>query len=44
MVESDDPFVRQFLHAQPDGPVRFHFPAQPIAEQLDLAAGAAART
>jgi phospholipid/cholesterol/gamma-HCH transport system ATP-binding protein len=44
MVESDDPFVRQFLHAQPDGPVRFHFPAQPFAEQLDLAAGAAART
>jgi len=43
MVESDDPFVRQFLHAQPDGPVRFHFPASPIAEQLDLAAGAAAR-
>src|SRR6476659_2852534 len=43
MVESDDPFVRQFLHAQPDGPVRFHFPASPIAEQLDLATGAAAR-
>jgi phospholipid/cholesterol/gamma-HCH transport system ATP-binding protein len=43
MVESDDPFVRQFLHAQPDGPVRFHFPARPIAEQIDLAAGAAAR-
>ncbi len=44
MVESDDPFVRQFLHAQPDGPVRFHFPARPLAEQLDLAAGAAAPT
>jgi len=44
MVESDDPFVRQFLHAQPDGPVRFHFPASPIAEQLDLATGPAART
>jgi phospholipid/cholesterol/gamma-HCH transport system ATP-binding protein len=43
MVESDDPLVRQFLHAQPDGPVRFHFPASPFAEQLDLATGAAAR-
>ena len=37
MLASDDPFVRQFLHAQPDGPVPFHFPAQPIAEELDLA-------
>ncbi len=37
MLESEDPFVRQFLHAQPDGPVPFHFPARPIAEELDLA-------
>jgi phospholipid/cholesterol/gamma-HCH transport system ATP-binding protein len=36
MVESNDPFVHQFLHAEPDGPVRFHFPAQPIAQALDL--------
>jgi len=36
MVESQDPFVHQFLHAEPDGPVRFHFPAQPIAQALDL--------
>jgi phospholipid/cholesterol/gamma-HCH transport system ATP-binding protein len=36
MVESQDPFVHQFLHAEPDGPVRFHFPAPPIAEQLEL--------
>jgi phospholipid/cholesterol/gamma-HCH transport system ATP-binding protein len=43
MVESADPFVRQFLHAQPDGPVRFHFPTRPIAEQIDLAARPAAR-
>jgi phospholipid/cholesterol/gamma-HCH transport system ATP-binding protein len=43
MVESQDPFVHQFLHAQPDGPVRFHYPARPMAEQIDLAAGAAAR-
>jgi phospholipid/cholesterol/gamma-HCH transport system ATP-binding protein len=36
MVESRDPFVHQFLHAEPDGPVRFHFPARPIAEDLEL--------
>ena len=27
MVESSDPFAHQFLHAEPDGPVRFHYPA-----------------
>jgi phospholipid/cholesterol/gamma-HCH transport system ATP-binding protein len=36
MLRSDDPFTRQFLHAQPDGPVPFHFPARPLAEELDL--------
>ncbi len=36
MVESQDPFVHQFLHAQADGPVKFHFPAPPIAEQLEF--------
>ena len=37
MVESKDPFVHQFLHAEPDGPVRFHFPARPIVQDLELA-------
>jgi len=37
MLRSQDPFTRQFLHAQPDGPVPFHFPARPIAEELELA-------
>ncbi|HEX4942976.1 MAG TPA: ABC transporter ATP-binding protein [Usitatibacteraceae bacterium] len=37
MLASDDPFVRQFLHAETDGPVPFHFPARPIAEELELA-------
>jgi phospholipid/cholesterol/gamma-HCH transport system ATP-binding protein len=41
MLRSEDPFVRQFLHAQPDGPVPFHFPARPIAEQLALDGAAA---
>jgi len=40
MVDSTDPFVHQFLHAEPDGPVRFHFPARPIAEELEIAAAA----
>ena len=37
MVASTDPFVHQFLHAEPDGPVRFHFPARSIAQDLELA-------
>jgi phospholipid/cholesterol/gamma-HCH transport system ATP-binding protein len=36
MLDSKDPFVHQFLHAEPDGPVRFHFPAPPIAADLEL--------
>jgi phospholipid/cholesterol/gamma-HCH transport system ATP-binding protein len=43
MVASSDPFVHQFLHAEPDGPVRFDFPAPPIEAQLDLPAYAAPR-
>jgi phospholipid/cholesterol/gamma-HCH transport system ATP-binding protein len=38
MVASRDPFVYQFLHAQPDGPVPFHFPAPPIGEDLEVRA------
>jgi phospholipid/cholesterol/gamma-HCH transport system ATP-binding protein len=36
MKASTHPFVQQFLHAQPDGPVRFHFPAKPFGEELGL--------
>jgi phospholipid/cholesterol/gamma-HCH transport system ATP-binding protein len=36
---STDPFVRQFVDGEPDGPVPFHYPARPYAEEL--AAGAA---
>jgi len=36
MVNSADPFAHQFLHAEPDGPVRFHFPARPFAQELGL--------
>src|SRR5690349_4920459 len=41
MLASDNPFVHQFLHAEPDGPVRFHFPARPLAADLELAPPAA---
>jgi phospholipid/cholesterol/gamma-HCH transport system ATP-binding protein len=35
---SDHPEVRQFIGGLPDGPVRFHYPAPPLAEDLGLAA------
>ena len=34
--QSADPEVRQFIRGEPDGPVRFHYPAPPIAQQLGL--------
>ncbi len=34
---SNDPFVRQFLDAEPDGPVAFHYPGKPIREILSFA-------
>jgi len=37
MKASRDPFVHQFLHAEPDGPVRFHYPAPPICQELEMA-------
>ena len=36
LLASEDPYLRQFLKALPDGPVRFHFPAKPLAEELRL--------
>jgi phospholipid/cholesterol/gamma-HCH transport system ATP-binding protein len=36
---SDHPFVHQFIRGQPDGPVPFHYPAEPYAEALELADG-----
>ena len=36
MLDSDHPVVRQFIHAEPDGPIAFHYPARPIGEQLGL--------
>jgi phospholipid/cholesterol/gamma-HCH transport system ATP-binding protein len=36
VLASSDPYLNQFLKALPDGPVRFHFPAKPLAEELRL--------
>ncbi len=33
---STDPMVVQYLNALPDGPVRFHFPGLPVAEDFRL--------
>ncbi|MEO8718885.1 MAG: ATP-binding cassette domain-containing protein [Burkholderiales bacterium] len=33
---SRDARIHQFLHMEPDGPVKFHYPAAPLAEQLKL--------
>jgi phospholipid/cholesterol/gamma-HCH transport system ATP-binding protein len=34
--ESTDPEVRQFIRGEPDGPVKFHYPAVPLAEALGI--------
>jgi phospholipid/cholesterol/gamma-HCH transport system ATP-binding protein len=33
---SDDAEVRQFIRGEPDGPVRFHYPAPPLAQDLGV--------
>ncbi|MFT4104064.1 MAG: ABC transporter ATP-binding protein [Burkholderiaceae bacterium] len=37
-----DPYLRQFLFGVREGPVAFHYPAEPLAEALGLAAPAGA--
>jgi phospholipid/cholesterol/gamma-HCH transport system ATP-binding protein len=34
LINSQDPWVRQFMQALPDGPVPFHYPAQSYADDL----------
>ena len=31
---SDNPLVHQFVHALPEGPVRFHYPASPVEQDF----------
>lgn len=38
MLASTDPEVCQFIRGEPDGPVRFHFPAPSLADDLGVAA------
>ena len=35
---STEPYVKQFVHSEMDGPVPFHYPAAPYAEEMGLAA------
>jgi phospholipid/cholesterol/gamma-HCH transport system ATP-binding protein len=41
MKESDDPYVMQFVHAQADGPVPFHYPGKPLGQDLGMETGMA---
>jgi len=42
IFDSKDPFVNQFLHAQPDGPVAFQYPSVlPYVDELGIKAKAA---
>lgn len=34
LMNSNDPEVRQFVRGEPDGPINFHYPARPIAEEM----------
>ncbi len=34
--ESTDPLVYQYVHALPDGPVRFHYPCVPVADDFGV--------
>ena len=38
LLASEDPYIKQFLHQLPDGPVRFHQPAPPLEVDLRLQA------
>ncbi len=38
LMASTDPEVRQFVRGEPDGPVKFHYSARPMAEDYGLGA------
>ena len=38
MQTSEDPYVQQFVNAQPDGPVPFHYPGVSLAQDLGIGA------
>lgn len=41
LMASTDPETRQFVRGEPDGPVKFHYPAREIGEDFGLPANAA---
>jgi phospholipid/cholesterol/gamma-HCH transport system ATP-binding protein len=41
LMASTDPETRQFVRGEPDGPVKFHYPAKDIAEDFGVKAKAA---
>ncbi|MEK8053427.1 ATP-binding cassette domain-containing protein [Ideonella sp. DXS22W] len=43
LMGSTDPEVRQFVRGEPDGPVKFHYPARDIADDFGLGAAAGGR-
>ncbi|MBH9552439.1 ABC transporter ATP-binding protein [Inhella gelatinilytica] len=43
MMASTDPEVRQFVRGEPDGPVKFHYPAPSTAQDFGVAGRGAAR-
>ncbi|MBI3480023.1 MAG: ABC transporter ATP-binding protein [Nitrosomonadales bacterium] len=36
MINSQDPFVWQFIHARPDGPIAFQYPGPPYPDDLNV--------
>jgi len=38
LMESSDAEVRQFVRGEPDGPVKFHYPAASLAEDFEVGA------
>ena len=38
LAESEEPEVRQFIRGEPDGPVRFHYPAPALADDFGVRA------
>ncbi|MDY3115403.1 MAG: ABC transporter ATP-binding protein [Sutterella sp.] len=34
--DSSDPYVKQFIEGQPDGPVKFHYPANELADDFGV--------
>jgi len=43
MRASEDPYVKQFVNAQADGPVPFHYPGKSLAEDLGMSSKAGAQ-